>query len=75
MTRRYELTDEAYGLIADLLPPKGQRGGQWNDHRQTLNGLLWILSTGAHWRELPESKCADPAEDHYPGPAIGRGRR
>jgi transposase len=54
MTRRYDLTDEAYGLIEELLPPKGQRGGQWNTHRQTLTGIFWVLYTGAHWRELPE---------------------
>lgn len=54
MVRRYELTDEDFALIEDLLPKNGKRGGQWNDHRQTLNGIFWILYTGAHWRELPE---------------------
>lgn len=54
MLRRYELTDEAYGLIEDLLPganPLG--GGQWRPHRQVLNGMFWILHTGAQWREMP----------------------
>lgn len=54
MVRRYELSDEAFALLAPLLPPGGRRGGQWNDHRTTLNGILWILHTGAQWRELPE---------------------
>lgn len=52
--RRYELSDEAFTLLADLLPPTGRRGGQWNDHRTTLNGIFWILHSGAQWRELPE---------------------
>jgi transposase len=52
--RRYELTDAQYAVIADLMPPNGQRGGQWNDHRTALNGILWILHTGSQWRELPE---------------------
>lgn len=52
--RRYELTDEQYALVADLLPPNGRSGGQWRDHRQVLNGIFWILHTGAQWRELPE---------------------
>jgi transposase len=52
--RRYELTDAQYDLITDLMPANGKRGGQWNDHRTTLNGILWILHTGAQWRELPE---------------------
>jgi transposase len=52
--RRYELTDEQYELIGDLLPRNGKRGGQWNDHRTTLNGMFWILHSGAQWREMPE---------------------
>jgi transposase len=52
--RRYELTDEAFARIADLLPANGRRGGQWHDHRTVLNGIFWILHTGAQWRELPE---------------------
>lgn len=52
--RRYELTDEQFEVIADLMPANGRRGGQWNDHRRTLNGILWILHTGAQWREMPE---------------------
>ena len=52
--RRYELTDEQFESIRDLLPLNGKRGGQWNDHRVTLNGIFWILHAGAQWRELPE---------------------
>jgi transposase len=52
--RRYELTDEQFELIHDLLPVNGKRGGQWNDHRTTLNGIFWILHAGAQWREMPE---------------------
>lgn len=52
--RRYELSDEAFALVADLLPRNGRRGGQWHDHRTALNGMFWILHSGAQWRELPE---------------------
>ena len=52
--RRYELTDEQFELICDLLPLNGKRGGQWKDHRTTLNGIFWILHAGAQWREMPE---------------------
>ena len=52
--RRYELTDEQFELISDLFPANGKRGGQWNDHRQTLDGIFWILHTGAQWRETPQ---------------------
>lgn len=54
MIRRYELTDEQFALIEDLLPASGKRGGRWNDHRVTLNGIFWWLHTGAQWREVPE---------------------
>jgi transposase len=51
--RRYELTDEAWQRIEPLLP-KQTRGGRWNDHRVTLNGIFWILNSGAQWRDMPE---------------------
>lgn len=54
MVRRYEMTDGQFALIEDLLPKNGRRGGQWNDHRTTLNGIFRILHSGAQWRELPE---------------------
>ena len=54
MIRHYELTAEQFAFIEDLLPANGKPGGQWNDHLTALNGILWILHTGAQWRELPE---------------------
>ena len=53
--RRYELTDERWELIADLMPHDTRRGGRrWRDHRQVLNGVFWVLHTGSQWRELPD---------------------
>ena len=54
MVRRHELTDQAWAEIAPLLPRTGRPGGQWADHRQVINGILWKLSTGVPWRDLPE---------------------
>jgi len=51
--RRYELTDEGYARIEDLLP-KQRRGGRWADHRTVLNGIFWVLNSGAQWRDMPE---------------------
>lgn len=51
--RRGDLSDEQWRLIAALFP-KQARGGKWNDHRAVFNGILWILRTGAPWRDLPE---------------------
>jgi transposase len=64
MVGRGEITDAAWERIAPLLPPNGRRGGQWQDHRTVINGILWKLRTGAPWRDLParygsRSTCAD----------------
>lgn len=53
--RRYELTDSQWQQISDLFPSsEGKRGGQWQDHRRVVNGMLWVLSSGAPWRDLPQ---------------------
>ena len=51
--RRYELTDEAFERIEPLLP-RQRPGGMWADHRTVLNGMFWILNSGAQWRDMPE---------------------
>jgi transposase len=50
---RYELEDHHWDLIKGLMP-RQRRGGKWNDHRTTLNGMLWVLRSGAPWRDMPE---------------------
>lgn len=53
--RRHELTDEEWAQLAALLPVQKPKTGRPNqDHRTVLNGILWILRTGAPWRDLPE---------------------
>src|SRR4051812_30124717 len=53
--RRGDLTDEQWQrLEPPLLPPEKPWTGRPNeDHRQILNGILWIDRTGAPWRDLP----------------------
>ena len=55
---RGDLTDAQWERLQPLLPPsrrgKGTTGGRpRTDDRQTLNGILWSLCTGAPWADLP----------------------
>ena len=54
MKKRHEISDELWDRIKDLFPNNGSRGQQWKDHRLMVNGIFWILKTGAPWRDLPE---------------------
>ena len=50
-----ELSDKEWEVIEPLLPalPSGIRGRPWRNNREVLEGILWILRTGAPWRDLP----------------------
>ncbi len=53
------LTDEQWKLIEPLLPQgkSGPKGGRpRRDDREIVNGVLWILRTGAPWQDLPPTK-------------------
>ena len=50
---RFDLSDDEWAVIEPLLPKKG-RGPARRDDRTVLNGIFYILRTGAPWRDLPE---------------------
>ena len=50
---RYDLTDSEWRVIEPLLPNK-PRGVPRVDDRRVLNGIFWVLRSGAPWRDLPE---------------------
>ncbi len=57
MAGRWELNDEQWDVVEPVLRPERRtdnRGRPWHDTRSVLNGVLWVLGTGAQWRELPE---------------------
>ena len=57
MLRRYELTDDEWNRIVDLLPPEKygvSRVVHAKINRTILNGIIWIARSGAPWRDLPE---------------------
>src|SRR5207248_9354185 len=70
MRGRWELSDAQWQLIELILQPKRRsdgRGRPWQETRAVLNGILWILGTGAQWRELPKK--------YPPGAHAGRRHR
>jgi transposase len=50
---RLLLTDEEWGLIADVFPEPAATGRPPRDPRHVVDGILWILRTGSPWRDLP----------------------
>ena len=53
--RRGELTQEHWERIQPLLPAQKPKTGRPSlSHRQVINGILWVLRTGAPWRDLPK---------------------
>jgi len=56
MTNTYEISDEQWERIKDMLPPErtGKPGRPCKTtNRSVLNGALWIGRTGAQWKEMP----------------------
>lgn len=52
---RGDLTNTQWERLKPLLPPhKPKIGRPAHDHRTIINGILWVLRTGAPWRDLPE---------------------
>ena len=53
-----DLTDKQWEIIEPLLPELPRRtdgrGRPWRSSREVLNGILWVLRTGAPWKDMPE---------------------
>jgi transposase len=53
---KVRLTDEQWSVLAPLLlPPEKQtrRGRPRRGDKELLEGILWVLRTGAQWEHLP----------------------
>jgi len=54
MQQRHDISDELWNKLEPLLPgQQGSWGGIAKNNRQFINGVFWILRTGAPWRDLP----------------------
>ena len=58
LPHRRDLTEAQWAILDTLIPkptPRGDgRGRPWKDRRAVLNGILWVLRTGAPWADVPE---------------------
>ena len=54
------LSDEQWEKIEPLLPCDKSGGRPWADNRRVVEGIFWVLKTGARWRDLPKE---------YPSPS------
>jgi len=55
------LSDQQWAKLERLLPKYSSAGRPWKDNRAVLEGILWILKTGARWRDLPRDFGVSPA--------------
>jgi transposase len=52
--QRHDISDDLWNKLEPLLPgQQGSWGGVAKNNRQFINGVFWILRTGAPWRDLP----------------------
>jgi transposase len=53
-----DLTNEQWEVLELLIPKPPRRadgrGRPWWNPSDVLNGILWVLRTGAPWHDLPE---------------------
>lgn len=60
MRRRPFLTDVHWSRLEPLLPKLSSNGRPWADNRAVLEGILWVLRTGARWRDVPDDLPSGP---------------
>ena len=55
-----KLTEEQWRFIEPHVPKikvrKDRKGRPWKSNRDVLEGILWILKTGARWKDLPQGR-------------------
>src|SRR3954453_1518474 len=48
------LRDEQWECISDIFPARAKTGRPPTDRRLIMDGILWVLRTGAAWRDIPK---------------------
>ncbi|MEV8396274.1 transposase [Streptomyces sp. NPDC056650] len=86
---RGDLTDAEWERLRPFLPVSNRRCGRWRDHRQVIDGILFLVTPGERVRGRPDTPAVTgpqrPFPDHSrrrprpapasPGHAAGAARR
>src|SRR5688500_11877011 len=52
-----DLIDDQWKIVSAILPAdpvrEDKRGQPWSEQRKVFNGILWVLRTGAPWKDMP----------------------
>lgn len=51
-----DLRDKEWSRLAPLMPPPARTGRPRADDRKTVNGILFVLSTGCRWEDIPPER-------------------
>jgi len=54
-----ELSDKQWEFVSELLPPPARTGRPRADDRVTINGILYVLTTGCRWMDMPKRYGSD----------------
>jgi transposase len=57
---RSDVTDAQWARIKHFLPHPARTGRPREDEREVLNGILYVLSTGCRWEDMPHDIRASP---------------
>lgn len=51
-----DLSDKEWAFLKPLMPPRASTGRRRADDRKVLNGILYVLSTGCRWEDVPPER-------------------
>jgi transposase len=68
-----ELTDGQWDYLRPFLPPQPRVGRKRADDRRIINGILFVLTTGCRWRDVPRRYGAPVTAWRREAEAVVRG--
>ena len=57
--RFQELSDKQWEFVSRHMPPSARTGRPRADDRDTINGILYVLTTGCRWMDMPKRYGSD----------------